>query len=199
MLQLPANLSTQYRPATDREVHSWSFGALRSIRHPGATSWEQQIGTLYDQRIFGPRRDLECACGKYQGPKHRNMICDICGVKVTSPDVRRQRFGHIDLPVSVAHPLGEDAETLSVIPILPATFLDSSGGESLARVYEDLVQACTANSLERIRSGWDRIVELLMPLLTFAHSWDLSEVGTIARGLALELRKAPSQLCDYSS
>jgi hypothetical protein len=156
MLQLPANLSTQYRPATDREVHSWSFGALRSIRLPGATSWQQQIGTLDDQRIFGPRRDQECACGKYQGPKYRNMICDSCGVKVTSPDVRRQRFGHIDLPFSISHPLGEKADTLSVAPVLPATFIESSGGQPLALVYEDLARIAHRVGWFDVNACWQK-------------------------------------------
>jgi DNA-directed RNA polymerase subunit beta' len=63
-------------------VRSWSFGALQSPREPGAQGWQQRRGTLDDQRILGPLRDFECACGKYQGPRYRGMICDRCGVKL---------------------------------------------------------------------------------------------------------------------
>jgi hypothetical protein len=188
MPRLPSGLSEWDRPATNDEVHSWSFGLLKAIRQPATTSWQQQLDSLDDQRIFGPRRDMQCACGKYQGPKHRNMICDICGVKITSPDARRQRFGHIDLPVSIAHSLGENAESLSVVPILPAAFFGSNGGGWLAPLYEDLVRSSAANFVEGIQSEWERLVELLLPVLIVTHDWNLSEAGTIARGLALERR-----------
>jgi DNA-directed RNA polymerase subunit beta' len=71
MLQLPPVLAARYRPATEREVHSWSFGLLKATRNPRATAWEQRRGTLEDQALFGPLRDFECACGKYRGPQPR--------------------------------------------------------------------------------------------------------------------------------
>src|SRR4051794_17820030 len=83
MLPLPSVLAARYWPATEREVHSRSFGLVMAPRNPAATTWEQRRGTLEDQAIFGPVEDFECACGKYRGPKYRDMICDRCGVKVT--------------------------------------------------------------------------------------------------------------------
>jgi hypothetical protein len=192
--QYESNLAKRYRAATDREIHSWSFGLLKSIRSRAAASWEQQRGTLDDQSIFGPRKNLECACGKYKGPSYRNMICDICGVKVASLDARRQRFGHIDMPVSIEHPLGDKGEHLSTIPVLPAAYFESSGGTALRELYDALILAVISESAEGLQVGWNRLVELLVPLLTIAQKWNLQEARIIARGLALELRTTEDAL-----
>jgi hypothetical protein len=131
MLQLPPALAVLYRPATEREVRSRSFGLLKAPREPSATTgWEQRRGTLEDQAIFGPLRDFECVCGKYRGSKYRGMICDICGVKVTPTSVRRERFGHIELPSPVIHPLGQSGERLSAVPVLPAALVQGSPARS---------------------------------------------------------------------
>ena len=58
---------------------------------------------LFCERIFGPERDWECACGKYKGTKFKGIICDRCGVKVTHSRVRRKRMGHINLAAPVVH------------------------------------------------------------------------------------------------
>ena len=58
---------------------------------------------LFCERIFGPIKDFECACGKYKRIRYRGIICDRCGVEVTEKKVRRDRVGHINLVVPVAH------------------------------------------------------------------------------------------------
>ncbi|MEC8818216.1 MAG: DNA-directed RNA polymerase subunit beta', partial [Planctomycetota bacterium] len=58
---------------------------------------------LFCERIFGPERDYECACGKYKGTKYKGIICDRCGVKVTHSRVRRKRMGHINLAAPIVH------------------------------------------------------------------------------------------------
>jgi hypothetical protein len=185
MIQLPPAIASRYRPATEREVHSWSFGQLKAPRHPHATGWEQRRRTLDDQAIFGPLRDFECACGKYQGPKHQNMICDRCGVKVTTPAVRRRRFGHIDLPVPIVHPLGQNAERLSAIPVLPAALIESRGGEGLADLYDELLRSILSQALDGLSGSFNRIIELLLPAVVFTHQWDLQEAQLLACGMAL--------------
>ena len=60
-------------------------------------------GRLFCEKIFGPERDWECACGKYKGIKHKGIICDRCGVKVTHSRVRRKRMGHIALAAPIVH------------------------------------------------------------------------------------------------
>src|SRR5262249_18534223 len=150
-----------------------------------ASGWEQRRGTLEDQAIFGPVRDFECACGKYRGPKYQNMICDRCGVKVTTRAARRQRFGHIDLPCPIAHPLGRSAERLGAIPVLPAAFAGSRGGEGLSAAYDELVRSVLSESLQGLVAGFNRLVELVCPALIMAHEWDLLEAPLLAFGLAL--------------
>src|SRR5262249_39107896 len=88
MTSLPPFLAARYRFATTHEIRSWSFGVVRSRRTPDTTDWREQRGTLDDRQIFGPLREFECACGKYRGQEYRGMICDRCGVKITSPAVR---------------------------------------------------------------------------------------------------------------
>ena len=58
---------------------------------------------LFCERIFGPVKDFECACGKYQRIRYKGIVCDRCGVEVTEKKVRRDRVGHINLVVPVAH------------------------------------------------------------------------------------------------
>jgi DNA-directed RNA polymerase subunit beta' len=58
---------------------------------------------LFCERIFGPTKDYECACGKYKRIRYKGIVCDRCGVEVTEKKVRREREGHIELVVPVAH------------------------------------------------------------------------------------------------
>src|SRR5262249_19129683 len=209
MLRLPASLGEVYRPATDREVCSWSFGAVKAPRNPSATSWQDRRGTLDDQAIFGPLHDFHCACGKYEGERYRGMICDLCGVKVTTCETRRQRFGHINLSVAVSHPLGEGGERLSAVPVLAAAFWQAPAGGQLAQRYDALARATTSGVCKALATGsggwpdWTaeraeqllaaevaRLFELLLPVATFAHEWDLAEGQTLAHGLALEQLEA---------
>jgi hypothetical protein len=75
-------------------------------------------GDLDSQKIFGPLRDYECACGKYRRMKHRGIVCEACGVEVASATVRRQRFGHVELALRCRHPLVPEW-TIAVVPVLP--------------------------------------------------------------------------------
>jgi DNA-directed RNA polymerase subunit beta' len=58
---------------------------------------------LFCERIFGPVKDYECACGKYKRIRYKGIVCDRCGVEVTEKKVRRERAGHINLVVPIAH------------------------------------------------------------------------------------------------
>jgi hypothetical protein len=188
MLGLPPLIAARYRPATEREVHARSFGQVKAPRNTDAAGWEQRRGTLEDQRIFGPLRDFECACGKYRGLKYENMICDRCGVKVTTGTVRRRRFGHIDLPGPIVHPLGENGEHISAISVLPAAFVESRGGGRLAELYDELVRGSLSESVEGLVGSFQRLLELILPAAIVAHEWDLQEAEVLTWGLVLEAR-----------
>jgi hypothetical protein len=189
MLQLPPPLARDYRPATEREVRSRSFGAVRLPRPPGASSWQTCRGTLDDERIFGPTRDDHCACGKYRGEKYRRMICDICGVKVTTAAVRRERFGHIELASAIPHPFGRHGEMLSVVPV---EFVRSPAAGPLATLYEELLQVGVTESGEGAAAIIEQVFALLLPAALLAVGWKLAERATFIRGLALVHREEPS-------
>jgi hypothetical protein len=188
MLHLPPLLSEACRPATDYEVCSRSFGLLRAPRRTDAASWEARRGTLDDQAIFGPLRDSECACGKYCGPQFRGMICHICGVKVTTPAVRRERFGHINLPAPILHPFGDRGETLSAVPVLPAAFVASRAGTPMAELYEELLRAGSTGNNDVMVGVVKRLFSLLLPVVRAAVEWGLAERDVFVHGLALEWR-----------
>ena len=66
-------------------------------------TYKPEMGGLFCERIFGPVKDWECACGKYKRIRYKGIVCDRCGVEVTEKKVRRERMGHIQLVVPVAH------------------------------------------------------------------------------------------------
>jgi hypothetical protein len=88
--------------ADPHEIRNWSFGEVKKPETINYRTYRPEPGGLFCERIFGPEKDWECACGKYRGLKHE-MICDRCGVKVTHSRVRRERMGHIELAAPVVH------------------------------------------------------------------------------------------------
>ncbi|MCK5271414.1 MAG: DNA-directed RNA polymerase subunit beta', partial [Sedimentisphaerales bacterium] len=89
--------------AGPNDIRSWSFGEVRKPETINYRTYRPEKDGLFCERIFGPERDWECACGKYKGTKFKGIICDRCGVKVTHSRVRRKRMGHINLAASVVH------------------------------------------------------------------------------------------------
>ena len=85
------------------DIRSWSFGEVKKPETINYRTYRPEKDGLFCERIFGPERDYECACGKYKGTKFKGIICDRCGVKVTHSRVRRKRMGHINLAAPVVH------------------------------------------------------------------------------------------------
>jgi DNA-directed RNA polymerase subunit beta' len=84
--------------ASPNDIRSWSFGEVKKPETINYRTYRPEKDGLFCERIFGPERDYECACGKYKG-----IICDRCGVKVTHSRVRRKRLGHINLAAPTVH------------------------------------------------------------------------------------------------
>ncbi len=89
--------------ASPDSVRSWSKGEVKNPETINYRTFKPEKGGLFCERIFGPTRDWECACGKYKRIKFKGVTCDRCGVEVTLSRVRRERMGHIDLAVPVSH------------------------------------------------------------------------------------------------
>ncbi len=89
--------------ASPNDIRSWSFGEVKKPETINYRTYRPEKDGLFCERIFGPERDWECACGKFKGTKHKGIICDRCGVKVTHSRVRRKRMGHINLAAPVIH------------------------------------------------------------------------------------------------
>lgn len=90
--------------ASDEVIRNkWSRGEIKKPETINYRTFKPEKGGLFCEKIFGPTRDWECACGKYKKIKHKGIVCDRCGVEVTISKVRRERMAHIDLAVPVVH------------------------------------------------------------------------------------------------
>jgi DNA-directed RNA polymerase subunit beta' len=95
--------SMQIGLASSEKVRSWSFGEVKKPETINYRTLKPEREGLFDERIFGPVKDWECACGKYKRIRYKGVVCDRCGVEVTRAKVRRERMGHIELAASVSH------------------------------------------------------------------------------------------------
>ncbi|WP_434414885.1 DNA-directed RNA polymerase subunit beta' [symbiont of Argiope bruennichi] len=89
--------------ASSSDIISWSYGEVKTSETINYKTLAPEPDGLFCEKIFGPVKNYECACGKYKKPKNKGIICEKCGVEVTESIVRRQRFGHIKLCIPVCH------------------------------------------------------------------------------------------------
>jgi len=84
-------------------IRSWSYGEVKKPETINYSTYKPERDGLFCESIFGPVNDYECFCGKYKRIRYKGIVCDRCGVEVTEKKVRRDRVGHINLVVPVAH------------------------------------------------------------------------------------------------
>ena len=89
--------------ASPEQVRSWSYGEVTKPETINYRTLKPEKDGLFCEKIFGPQKDFECACGKYKRVRYKGIICDKCGVEVTRSKVRRERMGHIGLAAPVTH------------------------------------------------------------------------------------------------
>jgi DNA-directed RNA polymerase subunit beta' len=89
--------------ASPEKIRSWSFGEVKKPETINYRTFKPERDGLFCARIFGPVKDYECLCGKYKRMKYKGIVCEKCGVEVTTSKVRRERMGHIELAAPVAH------------------------------------------------------------------------------------------------
>jgi len=84
-------------------ISEWSYGEVTKPETINYRTFKPEKDGLFDERIFGPTKDYECYCGKYKRIRYKGIICDRCGVEITTSSVRRERMGHIKLASPIAH------------------------------------------------------------------------------------------------
>jgi len=89
--------------ASPEQIRSWSYGEVLKPETINYRTLKPERDGLFCEKIFGPTKDYECSCGKYKRLRYKNVICDRCGVEVTSSKVRRERMGHIELASPCSH------------------------------------------------------------------------------------------------
>lgn len=89
--------------SSPEKIREWSYGEVTKAETINYRTQKPERDGLFCERIFGPRKDYECACGKYKRIRYKGVVCDKCGVEVTVSSVRRERMGHIELATPVSH------------------------------------------------------------------------------------------------
>ena len=89
--------------ASPEKIREWSYGEVTKPETINYRTQKPEKDGLFCERIFGPKKDWECHCGKYKRIRYKGVVCDKCGVEVTSSKVRRERMGHIELATPVTH------------------------------------------------------------------------------------------------
>ena len=89
--------------ASPEKIREWSYGEVKKPETINYRTLRPERDGLFCEKIFGPTKDYECACGKYKRVRYKNIVCDRCGVEVTKSKVRRERMGHIELASPVSH------------------------------------------------------------------------------------------------
>ncbi len=91
------------RLASPETIREWSYGEVNKPETINYRTQKPEKGGLFAEEIFGPTKDWECYCGKYKKIRYKGIVCDKCGVEVTTSLVRRERMGHIELAAPVSH------------------------------------------------------------------------------------------------
>ena len=118
--------------ASPERILEWSFGEVEKPETINYRTYKPERDGLFCERIFGPVKDYECHCGKYKRIRYRGIVCERCGVEVTTSRVRRERMGHIKLAVPVAH-----IWFLRSVPGYMGLLLDITGRELEEVIYYD--------------------------------------------------------------
>ncbi len=161
----------QVRLASSEEIRSWSRGEVKKPETINYRTQRPEKDGLFCEKIFGPTRDWECACGKYKRIRFRGIVCERCGVEVTRSKVRRERMGHIELAAPVSHIWyfkGSPSRLGYFLDIPPkdlekvlyfASYLVTKVDEQAREEDEDELREEMYADLEQIDAERDRLIE----------------------------------------
>ncbi|MEE8638555.1 MAG: DNA-directed RNA polymerase subunit beta', partial [Candidatus Margulisiibacteriota bacterium] len=135
--------------ASPQQILNWSFGEVEKPETINYRTFKPERRGLFCEKIFGPVKDWECHCGKYRRVRYRGIVCERCGVEVTTSRVRRERMGHIRLVEPVAH-----IWFLRGVPGYLSLLLDVSTRALEEVIYYDAYIVTQASSeLKRVKVG----------------------------------------------
>jgi DNA-directed RNA polymerase subunit beta' len=163
------------RLASPDAIRSWSYGEVTRPETINYRTGRSERHGLFDEKIFGPEKDYECYCGKYRRIRYKGIVCEKCGVEVTKSIVRRERMGHLDLAVPVAHIWFLRNVPSRIALVLGSTLSDVEkviyfSGYIITSVNEDekqnVIKSLESEFKEKIKSTTDektrdRLIELM--------------------------------------
>jgi len=145
--------SIRIKIASPEEILEWSHGEITKPETINYRTQKPEKDGLFDERIFGPEKDYECACGKYKRIRYKGVVCDRCGVEVTKSQVRRERMGHIKLATPVSHIwflrgvpsrmgliLNKSSQQLEKVIYFSSYIITKVNDEARTRILEDIEQ-----------------------------------------------------------
>lgn len=183
--------------ASPEHILAWSRGEVTRPETINYRTFKPERDGLFDEKIFGPTKDYECACGKYKRMKYAGIVCDRCGVEVTNSAVRRERMGHITLAAPIAHIWyfkGGNSPISAVTDIPPqtleriiyyalylATKVDDEGRKQALVTVGDIknkdiaqIDAKLASEKDRIMSHFDKEKESLKKKIKNADQLEIA-------------------------
>ena len=158
--------------ASADQIRGWSHGEVKKPETINYRTLKPEKDGLFCEKIFGPQKDWECSCGKYKGIRFKGIVCERCGVEVTSAKVRRERMGHIELAAPVSHiwyfkgsassPMAtlleiknKDLEKVLYFASNIVTWVDAEAREADAEELQEEMEA----DLEELDAEYDRQAE----------------------------------------
>jgi len=168
--------SIQLNLASPEDIISWSHGEVTKPETINYRTQKAEKDGLFSEKIFGPVRDFECSCGKYRRIRYKGIVCDKCGVEVTKSSVRRERMGHIELAVPIAHiwflrnipsrialVLGQTLADVEKV-VYYSSYIITEVDENLKKDYAKQVEAEYKSKLKELTSGGNDSEEALKEL-----------------------------------
>ena len=188
--------------ASPEKIREWSYGEVTKPETINYRTQKPERDGLFCERIFGPRKNWECHCGKYKRIRYKGVVCDKCGVEVTHSKVRRERMGHIELATPVSHIWffrGVPSRIGSILDITPKALeqvlyyvnyivLDPKKTYFqhkqviTDREYRDAVEEFGYDNAPRVGMGAEAIKELLKAIDLEKDDAELKEIVKTAKG-----------------
>ena len=178
----------QIKLASSDDIREWSYGEITKPETINYRTFKPENDGLFCQKIFGPVKDYECACGKYKRIRYKGVVCDRCGVAVTSSKVRRERMGHIELSSPVAH-----VWFFKNIPSVLATLLSIAPRSLELVVYFSsfIVVDIDQDAKKKTLEGFEDLIEKARDKALAKTESDINAVLEEAEGKVASLSKDP--------